>query len=277
MSAGREYVSAFLAHYASKYYDPAKAREYYLANRELKSRQSRSDLAVKGNKDRTAERQQAWDYAKNQISESRKAELENLSLSRQQFVDEARKNAQARREEISAKLTNLLELLTAQKKDDAEQLDADEEDALALVEKRRADESRRIRQALEKKIDAIPTVPDGVRGAQRERLVAARNKKIAKLTGDAAREISAVRKQAGEDREAISNEADAVRQELATQNAEQKSGERESAKANRERVSSELKDTIERARVAFNEGKERLIADYEAVQQEEYDAIRERV
>ena len=167
--------------------------------------------------------------------------------------------------------------MTKQRKSDAEQLEADEADALAEVEKRRADETRRIRKSVEAKIDGIPQVPDGVRGPQREKLVAARNKRIAKLTGDAAKEITAARVKAGEESEAASREADVIRKELSTATAEAKTDERESASANRERVTAELKDTVDRARTAFEMGKARLIAEFEATQQEEYDAIRARV
>ena len=38
----------FLLHYASKYYDPVKAHEYYMKNRELKGRRSSSKLNDEG-------------------------------------------------------------------------------------------------------------------------------------------------------------------------------------------------------------------------------------
>lgn len=296
MSRGKEYVEDFLAHYASEYYDPAKAREYYLRTRELKGQQNTSDLTVKYtqagkvskkgkvgksvqkvDRARTDERKQAWAYAKNQIGEHKKADLKALSEERKQIVDHARESSQARREEISTKLSNLLELLTNKRVDDAEQIEANETAALEKVEKRRADESRRIRQEAERKVDAIPAVPDGVVGPQRERLVAARNKKIARITGDAAREIGVVRNQANTEREAVSADADAKRKDLSTKTADQKVGEREAATANRERVTSELKATVDKARADYEAGKARLIAEYEAKQQDEFDAIKANV
>ena len=39
-----------LMHYASKYYDPVKAHEYYLKNRELKGRRSTGSLDDEGKK-----------------------------------------------------------------------------------------------------------------------------------------------------------------------------------------------------------------------------------
>lgn len=277
MSRAEAFVGNFLAHYASEYYDPAKAREYYLRTRELKGQQSTSALTVKGDKGGNERRTQAWSYAKNKIGEEKKSNLEALSAQRKEVVDRARDNAQARRKEISGKLTALLELLTKQRQDDAESVDAAEEAELARVDKERADKSRLIRERANKAIDAIPPVPDGVRGAARERLVAARAKKIAKLTGDAAREIGAVRAEAATESEAISADADNLRKDLSAQTQATKEGERESAAANRERVTSELKASVDKARADYEAGKERLIAEYEQKTQNEFDAIRTRV
>lgn len=277
MSRAEAFVGNFLAHYASEYYDPAKAREYYLRTRELKGQQSTSELTVKGDKGGNERRTQAWSYAKKQIGDEKKSNLEALSAQRKEVVDRARDNAQARREEISGKLTALLELLTKQRQDDAESVDAAEEAELARVDKERADKSRLIRERANKAIDAIPPVPDGVRGKARERLVAARAKKVAKITGDAAREIGAVRAEAATESEAISADADNLRRDLSAQTQAQKEGERESAAANRERVTSELKASVDKARADYEAGKERLIAEYEEKTQNEFDAIRTRV
>lgn len=277
MSRAEAFVGNVLAHYASEYYDPAKAREYYLRTRELKGKQSTSSLTVKGDKAGNERRTQAWAYAKNKIGEEKKSNLEVLSAQRKEVVDRARDNAQARREEISGKLTALLELLTNKRKTDAENLDAEEEAELERIDKERADKSRQIRERANKAIDAIPQVPEGVRGAARERLVAARAKKVAKITGDAAREIGAVRAEAATESEAISADADSKRKDLSTQTQAQKEGERESAAANRERVTSELKASVEKARTDYEAGKERLIAEYEQKTQNEFDAIRTRV
>ena len=62
---GQERVTPSLRHYSSEYYDPAKAREYYLRTRELKGQK-----AAEMN---TAQRE-AFGYAKTQISEKKKAE-----------------------------------------------------------------------------------------------------------------------------------------------------------------------------------------------------------
>lgn len=300
--AGQVYVEDFLAHYASEYYDPAKAREYYLKTRELKGRQSTSDLTVryqapaksrakkkKGRKGKpgkmvtkvneaaTARRKQAWAYAKNQIGEARKADLKDLSADRKAVTDKARRTAKARREEISKSIETLMTLLTAKKKGDSEQLDDDEKSALARLNEERAEKSRKIRDKASREIDAIPLVPDGVRGPQRERLVEARAKKIARINGEAAKDISAVTRETATQREAISADFDAKRKTLSEEVTEQRSSERESAIADRKRIATQLKATVQKAKADYEAGKERLIADYEVRQQQEFDAIKARV
>lgn len=302
--AGQAYVEDFLAHYSSEYYDPAKAHEYYVKNRELKNRQSTSELTVtyqapakskakKGKKGRkskkpakmvtrvneaaTARRKEAWAYAKNQIGEARKADLKDLSADRKAVADKARKTAKARRDEISNGIETLMALLTAKKEGDTEQLAADEKSAVERLTQERAEKSRKIRDKASSEIDAIPLVPDGVRGPQRERLVEARAKKIARINGEAAKDISAVTKETATQREAISADFDAKRKTLSEDVTEQRSSERESATADRKRIATQLKATVTKAKADYEAGKERLIADYEARQQQEFDAIKARV
>lgn len=277
MNVGEAFVGEFLAHYASEYYDPDKAREYYLRTRELKGKQSTSELTVKGDKGGNERRQQAWGYAKNQIGEAKKTDLKNLSEANKQHMDQVRATAQAHREEISSKLTDLLALLTQQRKDDAESVDVAVEAEMERVEQQRIAKSQKIRDDAQKAIDGIPPIPDGVRGPARERLVAAREKKIARITGNAARDVGAVRADAAAEREQISAEADAIRSDLSTQNQAEKESGRESARVNREKVATDLKATVEKARADYEAGKERLIAEYEQKQQNEFDAIKTRV
>ena len=56
-----------LQHYASPYYDPQKAHEYYMRTRELKGRRSATKLSDEGKK--------AWSYTKNEIKAEKKAQV----------------------------------------------------------------------------------------------------------------------------------------------------------------------------------------------------------
>ncbi len=57
-----------LQHYASPYYDPQKAHEYYMRTRELKGRRSATKLSDEGKK--------VWSYTKNEIKAEKKAKVE---------------------------------------------------------------------------------------------------------------------------------------------------------------------------------------------------------
>lgn len=97
-----------LAHYASEYYDPAKAREYYLRNRELKGRQS-----TKGMSDTQKE---ALGYSKHQIGEAKKSELTNTQkamMARNQALREKAEEATKRITEKIRALASQLELSRA--------------------------------------------------------------------------------------------------------------------------------------------------------------------
>lgn len=80
------YVSSgSLAHYASPYYDPVKAHEYYMKNRELKGRQSTSGLNEEGRSHAS--------YIKNQINAERDRKLEARSA---QYKSDSQKAQQDR-------------------------------------------------------------------------------------------------------------------------------------------------------------------------------------
>lgn len=56
-----------LQHYASPYYDPQKAHEYYMRTRELKGRRSATKLSDEGKK--------VWSYTKNEIKAEKRPRL----------------------------------------------------------------------------------------------------------------------------------------------------------------------------------------------------------
>ena len=67
-----EVKTAELRHYASPYYDPVKAHEYYMRTRELKGR-STSSLNDEGKK--------VWSYTKNNIKSEKAAKVKEEQLS----------------------------------------------------------------------------------------------------------------------------------------------------------------------------------------------------
>jgi len=98
-------VEAFLAHYTSATYDPVKAHEYYLKNRELQGRTS-----TKGMSDTQRE---AVSYSKNQIGIAKKADLSKSQAAQKAQMEAIRKRSDASRKQIQAKLQGAINKLKA--------------------------------------------------------------------------------------------------------------------------------------------------------------------
>ncbi len=92
-----------LQHYASPYYDPEKAHEYYERTKELKGRRSTSKLNDEG--------KIAWTYTKDQIKEQKKREIEAETERKQATIAQHREQAKQSRERISQRLKALSDYL----------------------------------------------------------------------------------------------------------------------------------------------------------------------
>ena len=99
-------TSDALMHYASPYYDPVKAHEYYMAHRVLKGRKrSTADLNDEG--------KEIWATTKENITAEKKEKIAEKQSERDREVKRLRIHAQAARERITAKLKRLNDALTA--------------------------------------------------------------------------------------------------------------------------------------------------------------------
>lgn len=103
-----------IKHYASPYYDPLKAHEYYLKNRELKGRRSTAKLNDEG--------KNAARYVKEQLSTERKQKVETHKEQTNSTIDSLRehKNAQveAHKNAMQAKIDSLRQKLKGMSKEE---------------------------------------------------------------------------------------------------------------------------------------------------------------
>lgn len=152
-------ASAFLAHYASQYYDPAKAREYYLRTRELKGRQPS-----------TQAEKQAWDYANANIGAAEKKDQATAAEAHKAAIEQIKTTAAARQEEIRAKIKEILTNLANDTKAQIEQITKDVADQIA----------------------ALPEIPKNIGKNARAKLVEKRQEEIDKIRGDAKTKIQGV-------------------------------------------------------------------------------------
>lgn len=100
-----------LWHYASKYYDPAKAKAYYERTKELKGREKgKSEPLSKESRERQS---QATTYVRKQIGTAKTAAQEKLAKEQKARLEKLQKTAQETRDRIVAKLDALMEKLAA--------------------------------------------------------------------------------------------------------------------------------------------------------------------
>lgn len=103
-----------LKHYASPYYDPVKAHEYYLKNRELKGRRSTAGLNDEG--------KNAARYVKEQLTSERKQKVEAHKQETNSTIDslrEQKKSAvEAHKNAMQAKIDRLRAKLKGMSKED---------------------------------------------------------------------------------------------------------------------------------------------------------------
>lgn len=91
--------------YASKYYDPVKAHEYYMKHRKLKGRKARTST-----KGLSEEGKAAAKYIKEQIAAERKEWNNQLKETMKQRIKELKEQMQGKsKEEIAAAVSDLKE------------------------------------------------------------------------------------------------------------------------------------------------------------------------
>lgn len=106
------YEKDAIAHYASPYYDPEKAHEYYMKNRELKGRSgSSSDSDVSDNSRSTSKLNDSgksiWKQVQGNIKAEKKSVKENLNAQRDAQIEAIKNKSQQSQEKIFEKLEKL--------------------------------------------------------------------------------------------------------------------------------------------------------------------------
>lgn len=91
-----------IAHYASPYYDPQKAHEYYMKTRELKGRSGSSSTSKLNDSGKII-----WNQVKGNIKNEKNAAKKNLDSQRDAQIAELKNRTQESQEKIFAKLEKL--------------------------------------------------------------------------------------------------------------------------------------------------------------------------
>lgn len=240
-----EFIEDFLEHYASEYYDPNKAREYYLRTRELKGRQKSSDLKSDAKKE-------AWSKAKAQNESEKQSALQLHAEKNRRDLALIRGLSQMQRQRIVEKFKDIFKKLS-------EEVQSESED---LAAKRKQD-LEKISADAQSKIAALPPIPDGVSAKRKAELTAIRAKEIDKIRGDANTAKTAVNDAHADAVEKASEKTSDKREFVKTLNA----GERDA-------VRDEMKKSLDRARSNYTAIKDRVRGEYEEKAQSQYESIR---
>lgn len=157
----------FLMHYASPYYDPQKAHEYYEKHKQLKGNtRSTSDLSEEGKK--------VWavtkEGIKNEKTEKVKAEKESANTK----VAKHRESAKATRERITQQLKALSEKLSTSLKSDVARIQnsnmssAEKKAKIAQLREQNASEKSSASEGMKAERERVSTELKGVISATRE-------------------------------------------------------------------------------------------------------------
>ena len=109
-----------LKHYASPYYDPVKAHEYYMKNRELKGENSRKSTAGLNDEGKAVAR-----YVKNQLDTERKSKVDAHNNQTQAQIDVKKNNMDST---INAKKKNMIASIESHKTQTKEKIEKLRED-----------------------------------------------------------------------------------------------------------------------------------------------------
>ena len=104
-----------LKHYASPYYDPVKAHEYYMKNRELKGENSRKSTAGLNDEGKAVAR-----YVKNQLDTERKSKVDAHNNQTQAQIDAKKNNMDSA---INAKKKNMIASIESHKTQTKEKIE----------------------------------------------------------------------------------------------------------------------------------------------------------
>lgn len=257
---------ATLRHYASPYYDPVKAHEYYMRTRELKGR-STTSLNDEGKK--------VWSYTKNNIKTEKKAKVKEEQEKRKAKIAELREKAATTREQITTKLKALNEELSKDAANQKSNIDSNKNSDLEEIDKDVSSQKESIDAKKTTEIERLMAIeiPSGLSKTERAKRVAERNEKIAKLRNDAKAEKTKISNQAKSDKSDVRTEATNKKTKVSQDTKEEKSENTANAQEQRKQVSAELKTAVEAAREAYKVAKENLDSSYEEIYQAEFDKI----
>ena len=253
-----------LMHYASPYYDPVKAHEYYEQHKHLKGRPTGS---------LTDEGKQVWKATKINIDQAKKRENDEARLVKLSSVQQFQNKAKEQRVMVQSKLTNLLNAINAKYKTDTEALTETQKRQIEVNNRMKKQKSEDLKNKKAREIEALKEDTSNMDADEREEYYENRKQKMSKISNKYAKEneknVSSTNNKNNKVREEIRNKKSA----LYEQKKKDTTKNREDAKQEREKIANELKDNVKKAVGDFQMKKAKIKEMYEGIYQDEYDKI----
>ena len=253
-----------LMHYASPYYDPVKAHEYYEQHKHLKGRPTGR---------LTDEGKQVWKVTKMNIDQAKKIENDEARLVKIYNVQQFQNKAKEQRTMVQAKLTELLNTINAKYKTDTEALTETQKHQIEVnnrLKKQKAEDMKNKKASeIESLIEDISDMDEEEIEEYYEMINQKMNKINDKYSKESEQNIYDTNEKNNKVREEIKNK----KLILSEQKKKDTTKNREDAKQQREKIANELKDNVRKAVSDFQVKKAQIQEKYEGIYQDEYDKI----
>ena len=253
-----------LMHYASPYYDPVKAHEYYEQHKHLKGRPTGR---------LTDEGKQVWKVTKMNIDQAKKIENDEARLVKISSVQQFQNKAKEQRTIVQAKLTELLNTINAKYKTDTEDLTETQKHQIEVNNRLKKQKAEDIKNKKTREIESLIEDTSDMDEEEIEEYYEKINQKMSKINDKYSKEsehnISDTNAKNNKVREEIKNKKSI----LSEQKKKDTTKNREDAKQQRERIANELKDNVRKAVGDFQMKKAQIKEKYEGIYQDEYDKI----
>lgn len=251
-----------LMHYASKYYDPQKAHEYYEAHKKLVGRHSTKDFSEEG--------KIAWQYAKKQMNNEKKEKNKSISEDYKAKVAGYRTISKEAKERISAELKDKLASISDEK----------ERKAVALslkgaLENARIYSAAGVMKEQEKETanNRIEQLQSQIKNSSSELASLSMRSLIADIRESRDETLSDISEETSEKHQEVTQNTSESKEDISDDTASRKLAARMQAADDKKQVTETMKQSIEQARSDMKNQKESLKRTYETLFDTEYNAI----
>lgn len=253
-----------LMHYASPYYDPVKAHEYYEQHKHLKGRPTGR---------LTDEGKQVWKVTKMNIDQAKKIENDEARLVKIYNVQQFQNKAKEQRTMVQAKLTELLNTINAKYKTDTEALTETQKHQIEVNNRLKKQKAEDMKNKKAREIESLIEDTSDMDEEEIEEYYEMINQKMSKINDKYSKESEQNIYDTNEKNNKVREEIKNKKLILSEQKKKDTTKNREDAKQQREKIANELKDNVRKAVSDLQVKKAQIKEKYEGIYQDEYDKI----